>query len=323
MSTPEPTGPGRFDPLTAYRAARLYYGDNATQADIAKALSVSRPTVSRLLAEARRIGLVSIDIRHPDEVRAAETGVQGELQERLGLRQVYIAPRTQGGAEIEGLRYSVEQALADASLRPGDALLVASGETTYKLTRSGLGVPPGLDIVPTVGGVAEPEAWHQANETVRSFAELAYGRARPIFATAMPTEAMIRTLREDPGFRSITALWDAATVALVGVGAPPGARSSISTYVPTHADELRRSVGDVCLNFFDVDGQAIEFEGSDRMVRISADQLRAVPTTIAAAVGAAKAVSIIGAAKAGLLDVLVTDSATASAISEQLDRWSR
>ena len=45
-----------------HRAARLYYLDELNQAAIAERLSVSRPTVSRLLSEARRIGLVRITV---------------------------------------------------------------------------------------------------------------------------------------------------------------------------------------------------------------------------------------------------------------------
>jgi DNA-binding transcriptional regulator LsrR (DeoR family) len=37
-----------------YSAARLYYLEDATQADVAQRLGTSRATVSRLLSEARR-----------------------------------------------------------------------------------------------------------------------------------------------------------------------------------------------------------------------------------------------------------------------------
>ena len=54
-----------YPPSLLYRAAKLYYEDNATQAVIASTLGTSRTTVSRLLAEARRQGIVQIDVVEP------------------------------------------------------------------------------------------------------------------------------------------------------------------------------------------------------------------------------------------------------------------
>jgi deoxyribonucleoside regulator len=47
------------------RAARLYYEDCLIQQQIADELGVSRPTVSRLLTEAKRQGIVQITIIDP------------------------------------------------------------------------------------------------------------------------------------------------------------------------------------------------------------------------------------------------------------------
>ena len=43
-------------------AARLYYESNLTQAQIAQRLNVSRPSVSKMLARARELGIVHIEI---------------------------------------------------------------------------------------------------------------------------------------------------------------------------------------------------------------------------------------------------------------------
>ena len=51
--------------------ARRYYLDNQKQSDIAGELGVSRPMVSRMLAEAREAGIVEIAIRkRPDHDRS-------------------------------------------------------------------------------------------------------------------------------------------------------------------------------------------------------------------------------------------------------------
>lgn len=45
------------------RVAHLYYEENKTQGEIADMLRVSRPLVSRMLNEARSIGIVEIRVR--------------------------------------------------------------------------------------------------------------------------------------------------------------------------------------------------------------------------------------------------------------------
>src|SRR5687768_14576908 len=61
----------RFSPQLLYTAATLYYVQDATQAEIADRLGTSRATVSRLLSEARRQGIVRIEVIEPVEADTA------------------------------------------------------------------------------------------------------------------------------------------------------------------------------------------------------------------------------------------------------------
>lgn len=55
----------------AISAAKLYYQSGFSQADIAKELQLSRPSVSRLLQYAKDMGFVRIEIFDPIEDQAA------------------------------------------------------------------------------------------------------------------------------------------------------------------------------------------------------------------------------------------------------------
>jgi DNA-binding transcriptional regulator LsrR (DeoR family) len=168
--------------------------------------------------------------------------------------------------------------------------------------------------------VTEPEPWHQTNEITRIVAEQMRGRPHFLFAQAMPSEVVHRSLLCDPDYREVLEMWDSAKVALVAVGAPPVSRSSISRSVPLTDRGLRGAVGDICLHFYDPAGHEVVFPGSDRMVRIGLAQLRRIPCTIAVAVGEDKVNSIIAGARAGLFNRLVTDTPTADLILSALDR---
>ncbi|GAA3712976.1 sugar-binding domain-containing protein [Zhihengliuella alba] len=304
--------PGRGELERLYRAAQMYYEQGATQAEVAEQLQVSRPSISRMLGEARRLGIVEIRVHRP--TAAGSDDLRSQLAEALGLEAVYLAPGDQSGRVGPGLGAVVRQALADCHLRSGDVLLVASGETTYALAQQRLGDLGGVVIAPTVGGQAEPDAWHQTNEVVRAFAASSGGYPHYLFAPSMPSPALHAALQDDPGFQQIVEDWNSARVALVGVGAPALSRKSIARSVPRDHPSLARSVGDVCLAFFDKDGTEVTFPGSERMVRIPGQTLRAVPIRIAAAIGENKAPSIRAGARAGWFNRLITDEATARAL---------
>lgn len=300
-----------------HTAATLYYVHDATQAEIADHLGMSRPSVSRLLSEARRAGVVRIEVAplaDVDTVRLAN-----QTAEQLGLRHVELAGLATGSLLGTGLAPGVGAALARVRLQPGDVLMIASGRTIHDVAQQHLPPLPGVLIVPAVGGQDEPEPWYQANEITRQFAAAVGGRPTFLYAPALPGPELHRRLLEDPSTGRVISLWEQARCAVLGIGAPPLQRESISTFIPTDALSLRAAVGDVCLRFFDRRGGAVEFPGSERLIATSLEALTSVPVTIGLAVGAEKVAGIIAAAAAGYINELVTDVATATKLLETLE----
>lgn len=311
MSTPDP----RL--VLAYEAAEAYYTHGRTQAEVAQHLGVSRPTVSRLLEEARAAGLVTITVTPPRG--SSFKALSAELASALGLRSVRIAPGSVREGSLGGaLGPQTAATLLSYRLHPGDVLVVASGRTVYELSLEELPRLPGLILVPGVGGQADPEPWFQTNELVRTLAQKTGGTPRFLFAEAKPSPALYQALRADPSFRSIEQLWAGASAAILGIGAPPRTRSSIASGISVADPSIVTAAGDVCLHFFDPDGQPLDFQGSDRMVRVPLDDLLAIPQRLAVAVGPEKVPSIIAAARMGCFHDLVTDQATATGLSQAL-----
>jgi DNA-binding transcriptional regulator LsrR (DeoR family) len=309
-----------FPATLLYTAARLYYEQDATQAEVAAQLGTSRATVSRLLSEAKRQGIVRIEVVPPAEARPADLADQ--LARALKLATVYLAPPLpppgQGRTIVDvmgrPLASAVGRALAESGLLPGDVLLVSSGRTVYEVAQHDLTSLPGVVIAPTVGGNDQPEEWYQTNEITRLVANRVGGRANYLFAPALPGPELYRSLLNDPSIQRVLDLWPHARCALMGVGAPPLLRSDIPQFVPTGATSLRSAVGDVCSRFFDRDGEPVEFEGSERLIAVELEALRHIPVTVAVAVGKDKVESIIAGARGGYFNRLVTDPVTASEI---------
>jgi DNA-binding transcriptional regulator LsrR (DeoR family) len=311
-----------FPPALLYTAARLYYEDDATQAEVAEQLGTSRATVSRLLAEAKRQGIVRIEVVPPAEARPGD--LADRVARALGLESVYLCAALpspapgRGPIDVMGraLAPAVGRALSEAGLLPGDVLLVSSGRTVYEVAQHELTALPGVVVAPTVGGNDQPEEWYQTNEITRLVANRVGGRANYLFAPALPGPELYASLLNDPSIQRVLHQWPTARCALMGVGAPPLTRSDIPQFVPTGSTSLRAAVGDVCSRFYDRTGDAVDFEGSDRLLAVELEALRHIPVTIAVAIGRDKLDSITAGAAGGYFKQLVTDPATAEALLE-------
>lgn len=309
--SPEPPN-ADFDHALAFRAAQLYYEAGMRQAEVATTLGVSRPTVSRLLATARDVGIVRISVIDPSAV--GDSNLSAELASILGIDRVFLAPGTHRHAGEQAVLRATETALADASLSPGSTIIASSGRTVNDLSRFPLAALEGCTIVPAVGGSAEPDIWHQTNEIVRNFALHSNATPMFLFAEARPSPVLFNALQSDPTFQNTQNLWKTADAALLGIGAPTSTRTSISTHIPLSAPELTQAVGDICLHFFDLAGRVLSYEGSDRTVQISLDDLIRIPHSIAIAIGTHKALSILAGARLNTFTSLVTDEGTARAV---------
>ncbi|WP_319449670.1 MULTISPECIES: sugar-binding transcriptional regulator [unclassified Mycobacterium] len=317
---------GPFPASLLYTAAKLYYTEDATQADVAARLGTSRATVSRLLAEAKRRGIVRIEVVPPDEV--ATSDLTDRLARALSLTTVFLShslPNPGAGrtvVDVMGgtLAPAVGRALSAAGLLPGDVLLVSSGRTVYEVAQYELSSLPGVLVAPTVGGNDQPEEWYQTNEITRLVANRVGGRPNYLFAPALPGPDLYPSLLKDPSIQRVLHLWPRARCALMGVGAPPLMRSDIPRFVPTDSTSLRSAVGDVCSRFYDRAGDEVDFDGRERLIALELEALRHVPVTIAVAVGHEKIESIVAGARGGYFNQLVTDPATATAILASLGK---
>jgi len=138
---PAPPDTARFAPELMVAAARLYYLQYATQAEIADRFGTSHPTVSRLLTEARRVDIVRVDIVRVDIVEPTDGGLD-ELARptaaALGIWKVWLVPAGTRPALGTALAPAVRQALLAAHLRAGDALLVSSDRPRHAAAQAEL-----------------------------------------------------------------------------------------------------------------------------------------------------------------------------------------
>lgn len=113
-------------------------------------------------------------------------------------------------------------------------------------------------------------------------------------------------------------------LALVGIGT---VETQYSTLVragcisAAQAAELAQAgaVGDVSAIYFDCAGHVIDSPLTRRVIGVSAEALAAVPNKLGIAGGQAKPLPVLGAVRAGLVNILITDDVAASGVIRELN----
>jgi deoxyribonucleoside regulator len=298
------------------RASRLYYELGETQEQVAERLGVTRAHVSKLLKRARATGVV--EIRIVDEL-AEVTAVGEAIRERFGLRAVHLAPSGDGTTDVTRRRVGrlAAQVLAGA-VRGGMVVGIGDG-SAVSAAADGLAqaaTPIDATIVPLCGGY-----WHSGagREPFRRIADRLGAGIHGLLAPGLLDDVATRdSLRAHAGVRAVADLWDSLDVALFGIGGPAWSEATIGSQAFRELD-AGRAVGECLMAPFDIDGRFVGDELRSRTIAFDARQLGRVPVTIAVAEGPAKVVPILGALRAGVAKVLVTDARTAEAVAA-LDR---
>lgn len=313
-------GDSRDDVELLLRVARLYYEHSRTQAEIAREIGYSRPSVSRMLSQARRQGIVRVTISHPLERILA---IERALRTALSLKAVRVA-EVPGSDVIDAIGRAGAELLIDA-IRDGQVIAVGNGRSIQataqhvpQIARVNCTVVQCLGSVP--GGIP---AWGRDAPTVctRIASQLGAKAARMSVPLIVDDPALLRPLMREEKVATTLALAARADVALVGVAGihAQGPGNILAEYLTPPVQEAIRvggAVGHILDHHYDTAGRHVLTPLSSRTLAISLDELRQIPLVIGVAAGEDKVEAIVGAVRGRILDAIVTDEQTAVAILE-------
>jgi deoxyribonucleoside regulator len=306
--------------LLAVRVAELYYDENKTQDEIGGLLKITRWKVGRLLAQARELGIVRIEIVHP---RARRLAVERELRERFGLADAVVIP---AGQDESDLQARVAQAAADylTALRPVPRTLgISWGRTLYEIAeRLEVDWATGVTVVQINGGVSLNRRAGTAATTAVTVAQKAHGSA-----TLLPSPAILEivetkiAIESDRTVAGVLELAKSASAYLYSAGVADESSVLVESGYLTPVDVAnlvrKGAVGDVVGRYIDANGNIVDPGLDERTVGLGLDQLRSARTAIFAVAGKSKHDVARAVVTNGLCSVVVTDEATAGALLER------
>ena len=298
-----------------------YYLKGRNQQDIATELGLSRPSVSRLLNQARAEGIVTITVHNP---YSNEQQYATQLEACFGLHRAIVVSASE--SDFSGFQRAQAEAatyLLDCELRDGDILGVMGGTTLNQLSEQiGEINRTDLTIVPLIGGWGPASAMWQANLNVRNFGERWNCRYDQLNAPAIVSApAAKEVLMREPEIQSVLSQAVQSHVALVGIGNVSSDSSLFHSGLLTDGDISRLQeldiVASLCNFFLDRDGNSVEFIDTSRTIGIETEQLRRIPRVIAVASGEKKVDAILAALTGHWVDSLITGPETARLLLEK------
>lgn len=304
------------------QVAKLYYDLEKTQGDIAEETGMTRWQVARLLREAREVGIVRIEII-PRSPRLLH--LEADMQRRFGLREaIVLATSDNEDVELNVVTQAAGRYLA--GLQPAPQLVgVSWGRTMMKMAQW---LPPrwneGVHVVLLNGAISIRNIAEQTNNVAERFAHAANGHATLLPVPAMLGSARTReALEQDEVVARVLRIADEAPVACFSMGE----LSDRSVLVESgYVDQAiirdlakRGAVGDILGRFVDEHGQIVAPELDARTIGLRPERLRDKAFSIGVCVGASKHQVARACLRAGYVNVLATDEATARFLLEHGD----
>ena len=309
---------GNFEILRLVDISRLYYEEGLTQAEIAKKLKISRPAVSKLLAEARIRGIVKIEIKSPLE---SNENLLQPLLHQFKLDGGLIVQTGSGEANLkhrllisQATQYIEKKLQASNSIGLGWGLETGSVLDEMK-SKPQNGQSNGT-VCPIIGSAPNDIKWFQTNELARIFSNKTGYSPYYLPAPAFPMSNENKQLFEQTDeYQVVSSLWNNLDMVLLGIGTYPSVPDQATA--ARFGDKLRKegAVGMMATYYYDHEGRFIESD-NDIVIRIPLKLLMKTRVVLIIGSGLEKIQSIVGALKTGLVTHLITDEETALQIME-------
>lgn len=306
------------------QVAAWYYEDNLDQSEISRLIGKSRSMVSRLLDEARRLGLVEIRVRYPIRTNS---DLEAELVDATSLSEASVLANddldydtmTRWLGRLGAM--SIQRRLhSDMGIVIGWGLSVHS--VIAAMPEVGL---ENVMVYQAMGSVGDGNPDIDGSNLARTLAGKLGGDYRYLSSPlAVSSAEGARTLYADRTIATTLSLAATADVSILGIGAIDSEVSGLvraGVFDAADSGRLHRTgiVGDVLGFLLDKDGQVADVPENSRVIALHPANTKDVGTMVGVAGGRSKALAIAASLRGGYFDTLVTDAPTARDVLDILE----
>ncbi|WP_087025282.1 sugar-binding transcriptional regulator [Thaumasiovibrio subtropicus] len=296
-----------------------YYQDGDTQEAIAKKFGLSRVKVGRLLKKAREEGIVEITVKyHP--VFSAK--LEQQLKERFKLKRALIALDQPDDESQREQVASLASNYLSSQIREGTVVTAGQGRNVAAVAKH-VGVVPQKTciFISGIGGIHGEGSDINADHICRQLAKKYGGNSETLYAPAYVDDKLIKlAFMRNSTVKGSLDRARKSDIALIGVGDLNEKSHLVKLGWFTSQEIIEAKiksgvVGDIAgYDFINARGEPVDTSMNGRVIGLSIDELRRIPTVIAVASEESKALALLGALRSGVVDVLATSVSNATSI---------
>lgn len=322
---PEFKNPEEMDDIEKWHllstVANLYYNSEMTQDQIANRIYTSRSKISRMLKEARELGIVEIQIHEPWDRKMV---LEQRIQEHFPLKQIRVISVRENNLSMVLQKLGETAAYYLDTVVDRDTVLgISWGNTIYHTVRSiksNKNIP--LTVVPIMGAASISKPERDSLDLAKELAASYGGKYRYIYAPLFVKDKKLREqLVQDPNIMDVLNLARSANIILTSVGSI--AYKTWKDYMSFEVlEDLEKkgAVGHIAGHFYDGKGREVRSALAERMIGIQLEDFCKAQDVICVAGMEEKAEAILGALRGGYIDTLITDEFAAARMLALLEQ---
>ncbi|MCK4640841.1 MAG: hypothetical protein KAU06_05855 [Candidatus Marinimicrobia bacterium] len=301
----------------------LYYIERRGQAKVAELAGISQATVSRLLEEARKRGIVQISVK-PFSARDDE--LEDRIKEIHHLKTVLVIKTIPGHSDENRRRALGHFAgpIVSDLIQPNSSVCVAAGRHINSLTNNmqASGNTPGVTFIQAMGDISTHIKEDDAIEITRKLSKRWKGQflrlqAPAITANSYTYDAFVSHKQ----IKFVLSRIENADLAFVGIGIHGNSVFYDRDFLKINDINYliqKGVVGEICGHFFNKSGEECDTGYRNHVIGVSLEQLKKIPEVIAVTGGANRAEALAAAIKGNLINSLIIDDIGAKALLELL-----
>ena len=284
--------------------ARRYYLEDWKQSEIARELGVSRPLISRMLSEARELGVVKITVCQPGEESSL---LLDRLRQTYSIRGGVLV---EDGQDDEATNQRLSQGAVELLHQLGSRCLGVGwghliGQLVTWLEKNPQPNSSVTDICPLVGNASIPARNYQSNENVRLIAQQLGASPHFLYLPALPESLEEKQLLcSTEIYRQILHQWTKMDTALVNIGNYPSSPDFASLVRYGSLLQQEHTCGRLLVYYFNEAGKVIQSD-QDFAIQIPLDILSRCPNLIGVCSANTSVRALRGALRSGLFSHIV------------------
>ena len=296
--------------------ADLYYLQNMSQMEIAKTFNISRPTVSRMLAEAKREGIVDIRIHNPVSVNS---DMSRRLRETTRLKNAIVISGKYGYKDALKLSAEAAAKFLFSVLEDGDTLSIAWGDAINMFCDSmECKKYSSVTVAQMAGSLGSGNPHEDVMELALRISEklgCRYSNVNsPLF---IDNDLVYEHMIAEPTISSAITRASRADIAITGIGTVSARSLLVETGYVDECDmtyvRSQGAVAQLLAQPFDKHGSPVPWTNK-HVVAAPLSTLRNARWSIGICAGAYKSEAALACINAGYINVLITDETLALSI---------